>query len=447
MKNFLFLLLCLGLFLPAGQAARYYVNAAAGNDANTGVSWAQAFKTFQKAIEVANNNDEIWLTSGTYRPTKDFSGQSYPNTIKRFLGFYISKSLQVYGRFAGTETNAAQRNQNTAPPILSGDIDGDDLNNPAQAQSDIQGENGLTVLHMTNLPTNGIIRLDDLIITAGQDGGGLLLADGGTNETIVNCRFTGNFGSNDHYSAIGGAQFYGSTTGSCFPKLTNCTFDHNGNLSGAGGCFVWAGNGPCNANFTNCTFSENAGGGLGIFAANGTSNVNVQNSSFSTNTNPMGYGGGISCGNANLSCTNCNFQANQALQGGAIGGYQILGNNRILLTNCSLLGNIASQSGGGLYLQNANASLLGTTFDQNFAQNGSGGGVFIEPYLAPAVTSFYTDQTQFFLNHCEGNGGAICSRDPLANIQIERPNFRENQATKGGAISIEYADNSNANTT
>jgi len=62
MKNFLLLLLFLGIFLPAGQAARYYVNAAAGNDANTGASWAQAFKTFQKAIEVANNNDEIWLT-------------------------------------------------------------------------------------------------------------------------------------------------------------------------------------------------------------------------------------------------------------------------------------------------------------------------------------------------------------------------------------------------
>jgi len=40
-----------------------------GNDANSGGSWPLAKKTVSAAIAAANQNDEIWVAAGVYRPT------------------------------------------------------------------------------------------------------------------------------------------------------------------------------------------------------------------------------------------------------------------------------------------------------------------------------------------------------------------------------------------
>ncbi len=450
MKNLLFLLLFLGAFLPTSQAARYFVNAATGNDTHTGTSWGQAFQTLQKAIEVANNNDEIWLTGGTYVPTKDFSGQTYPTTLKIFLGFYINKSLQIYGHFAGTEATAAQRNAANAPTILSADIDGDDLSSPAQSLSDIQGTNGSRLLYMTNLPANGIVRLDDLVITGAAGEGGLILVGGGSNITVTGCSFSGNFASGSNAQGAAGATFIGSSGALCFPKISGCSFDHNENQNGPGGCFIWAATGPCNANITNCSFSDNTaryGGGLSIFAANSEAClVTVSGSTFANNSAIFGGGGaGLSCSNATLQCSGSNFSNNQAYLGGAVSNSEVLGNNEVVFDGCGFYQNQAT-SGGAMFLQSANTRVLNSIFDGNTASTDGGGGIFISDYFVPLTSYFYADHTSFANNTSGQNGGGICNRDPLATIGITRTIFQGNTAQNGGAFSQEYEANSSVNT-
>ena len=43
---------------------RYYVRINGGSDANSGLSWNQAFKNLQKALSVAGTGDTIWVAKG-----------------------------------------------------------------------------------------------------------------------------------------------------------------------------------------------------------------------------------------------------------------------------------------------------------------------------------------------------------------------------------------------
>ncbi|MBC7774919.1 MAG: T9SS type A sorting domain-containing protein, partial [Phycisphaerae bacterium] len=440
-------LLFLAVFLPNSQAARYYVNAATGNDANTGTSWAQSFKTFQKAIEVAQNDDEIWLTGGTYCPSKNYFGQTYPTAGIYELAFFINKSLQIYGRFMGTETNVSQRNPANAPTIFSGDYFGDDLANPAQVESDIQGENIQRLLYMSNLPSNGKIRLDDVVVTASKEDGGLVIADGGQNIVITHCRFTGNFSAITGDYNIGPVTFLGSTAIGCYPKIDNCLFDHNGTVEAPGACNVWGANGPCKAIFTDCVFDSNTGayaGGLSLFGANGACEAKLTGCTFSNNTVAnSGPGGAISCYNSNLYGYDCSFDNNHAYYGGAISGHELIGDKFILLTNCSITDNSANK-GGGIYLQSANMVLLGGLLYNNISQQYDGGGILIEPSFSPRPSTFDCIGVNFLYNKSQNNGGAICSLDPLASVQIERAKFYNNTANNGGAFYMDFTENSTA---
>ena len=55
------------LALPA-SAKTYYVDAATGDDANTGLSQTAAFKTIQRAIDKASTGSTILVAPGNYAP-------------------------------------------------------------------------------------------------------------------------------------------------------------------------------------------------------------------------------------------------------------------------------------------------------------------------------------------------------------------------------------------
>src|SRR6185503_13781750 len=83
-----------------------------------GVSWAQAFEDLQCALDVAAPGDDIWIAGGTYRPGTHRLG-SYP----------LVDGVDIFGGFAGTETDPAQRPAfDPASPltVLSGDAAGND---------------------------------------------------------------------------------------------------------------------------------------------------------------------------------------------------------------------------------------------------------------------------------------------------------------------------------
>ncbi|HPO61758.1 MAG TPA: choice-of-anchor Q domain-containing protein [Candidatus Kapabacteria bacterium] len=90
------------------------------SDANNGLSWANAKKTLQAALDLASSGDQIWVKAGKYLPTNQLGG-----TGERFRTFQMKNGVEIYGGFAGTEDpsfDLATRDFVTNETILSGDI-------------------------------------------------------------------------------------------------------------------------------------------------------------------------------------------------------------------------------------------------------------------------------------------------------------------------------------
>ncbi len=147
-------------------ASRYYVKANGGNDLNSGLSWAQAFKTLHKALAVANAGDEIWVAKGIYRPNE---GSGLLPNQWRYAYFYLKDGVSIYGGFAGNETSLLQRDISNNFTILSGDVDGNDLdsdgNGIADTTSDIVGDNAYHVVRSDGNASTAV--LDGFIINGG----------------------------------------------------------------------------------------------------------------------------------------------------------------------------------------------------------------------------------------------------------------------------------------
>ena len=94
-------------------ATRVYVDSSA-TGSELGSSWTDAFTEFSMAVSVASTFKqikEIWVAKGTYRPGTE-----------RTSTFLLPDSVQIYGGFSGTETLLAQRDIDTYPVALDGDI-------------------------------------------------------------------------------------------------------------------------------------------------------------------------------------------------------------------------------------------------------------------------------------------------------------------------------------
>src|SRR4029077_7774820 len=73
--------------------------------------WATAFTDLQPALAASNSGDEIWVATGTYKPTA---------TADRTISFAMKDGVAIYGGFIGTETTRSQRNPIANPVTLSG---------------------------------------------------------------------------------------------------------------------------------------------------------------------------------------------------------------------------------------------------------------------------------------------------------------------------------------
>ena len=153
------------LFPLTATAGTYYVKPSpAGNDANTGSSWASAKATVGAAIAVAAAGDEIWVAAGTY-----------PEHIKNKTdGDGLSIDIALYGGFLGAETLRSQRNWVTNRTILDGG--GGPKPTPPATGSVIIIEGG----------ARRTMRVDGFTITGGHAylGGGIQIVASGP--TIVN---------------------------------------------------------------------------------------------------------------------------------------------------------------------------------------------------------------------------------------------------------------------
>src|SRR5262249_48867379 len=95
-------------------SAVWYVNSSAAGS-NTGTSWANAYTDLQAALQnpSLSSGDQVWVAEGTYRPT---GGND------RTISFALRGGVAVYGGFAGSEAQLAQRDLAHHVTTLSGDI-------------------------------------------------------------------------------------------------------------------------------------------------------------------------------------------------------------------------------------------------------------------------------------------------------------------------------------
>ncbi len=79
-------------------------------------------------MDDAEFGEQIWVAKGTYKPSKETDGTT--DTPREFT-FQMIEGVEIYGGFAGTETEASQRLDygvgETNETILSGDFNGDDV--------------------------------------------------------------------------------------------------------------------------------------------------------------------------------------------------------------------------------------------------------------------------------------------------------------------------------
>ena len=279
----------LGPYEGSVEPQIFRVDASSSAGSPDGLSWGSAFSDLQSALSIAIGTDEIWVTNGVYVPGSDQSAS--------FNFFPEQDGLELYGGFAGGETNRSARDPSANVTVLSGDIDGDDQRTGAGVTPDtasISGPNAEHVLVMSG--TSGRITqntvVDGVTITGGQAdggvpnnrGGGLWCNGFGLDEcspTLTNVRFIGN-------AAEEGGALY-NEGGVASPTITSAVFAGNG--ADLGGGIYNRGGTETNPFLTNVLFVRNEarkGGAMINVAAGGTANPSVLNATFVGNTGVEG---------------------------------------------------------------------------------------------------------------------------------------------------------------
>lgn len=345
----LILSLCAG---PLFAQNTYYVNATTGNDTNDGTLWSKAFATLQPALEKAGTNDQIWVASGTYLPTKSIS-QSEENINKnQYKSFYLPKGVKLYGGFpaqADDNTGMSQRNWEAYQTILSGDFNDDDED---FANMD---DNAYHVLILIEADEQTVV--DGFTITGGNANG---------TETI-------RIGNTPVYSSSGGGIYATVLEGSLqtSPSLINVIIENNNAIHNGGGFFNFAHVGKANPTISNSIIRNNKAGypgkdEIGIGYGGGIFNNGVTHASpVLTNVIISGndaerIGGGFYCmaeKEAAPILTNVLISGNTAHDAAGMYCYTYEISSIPTLTNVTIVGNKSVDDGAGL----ASISYIGTS--------------------------------------------------------------------------------------
>jgi parallel beta-helix repeat protein len=183
------------------------------------------------------------------------------------------------------------------------------------------------------------------------------------------------------------------------------------------------------------------GGGLTI----DNSSPTVVNCTVESNSSSGNGGGVMLSGRSNAVFDGCVVQNNTAAQFG--GGIFIGGGSRPTFSNCTIQGNASGTtsnigSGGGLNIQDASATILGSHIVSNRAAFAGGGILAIAPFGSAFGESTLTIEDSDVSNNTAARfsasdppteGGAIHLEDNMAAV-IKRSTIRNNTANTGGGL-------------
>ncbi len=232
-------------FTTTRTIGKIYVNAnATGN--NNGISWTNAYTNLENALAVAQTNEEIWITEGTYKP----------HASDRTISFTIADAnLKLYGGFVGTETQLSERIFGAHETILSGDLLGNDDTILSHVNT-TRNDNSYNVISITG--NNSL--LDRLTITGGhangattalKTGAGITKSATVTKMTLNNCKLIKN------------AAEYGAALVAIFNNVSselivsNCEFSENLGLGGGAIYSYTNNNASATYSFSNSIFKRN----------------------------------------------------------------------------------------------------------------------------------------------------------------------------------------------
>ena len=231
--------------------SRLYVTEGGTGD---GSSWTQGIELRDALtiVAAACGVTELWVAAGTYKPT---SGTD------RNVSFKVTTDVSIYGGFpaAGTATSLGDRDPDSHPTILSGDI----------GMVGVDTDNSYHVVRLGNATRSMV--LDGFIIEQGYAdgtfidsyGGGLfnngIASTSGSNPTLRHLVFRDNFAING-----GGMSNFTYVNGYATPLLENCRFEQN-EASNRGGAVYDEGNngGRAEPIYNDCVFTQNQAGQAG----------------------------------------------------------------------------------------------------------------------------------------------------------------------------------------
>ena len=341
----------------AAPALRIIYVKANATGANNGTSWQDAYLTLTDALVDAG------------QPTGDAivevyvaAGTYYPTSGNdRTATFWLKNYLFIYGGFAGVEGETLEtRNFVLNETILSGEIG--DLASPL--------DNSYSVVSSKDFVNWRISSLDGFTIAYG-------MADGATPETRVGA----------------GVHFYKDAS----PALTNLVITRNYATDAGGGLYSLIGMPQLKNVFFDRNFTDGLGGG--IYAED------------VGDTTPQLLG---------LTCQQCTFSSNQAVEGGAI---YAMGSPQFDISDSTFSENFAD-SGGAIVMDASSRMLI---FDSSFDKNESvenGGAITAAGDLTISTSQFSGSKTTL-------DGGAIVNS---GKTTIRESTFTNNSAYSGGAI-------------
>lgn len=289
--------------LPAAQAqvTTVYYAAPKAVGAEDCSAWADAC-SLQTALAAAVAPAEIWVKEGVHKPTEQ------AGDVQKH--FSLHSGVEIYGGFAGVESARDQRDWKLNLTILSGDIEGDDVNTDGnfivEDVDEIVGTNTWNIVYGNAVDQTSI--LDGFVITAGSalgySGAGIYL-DNGSKPLLANLTIIGN-----EASTGGGMQINSSG-----PTVVNSAFYHNFASYRGGGIYDWWNQ---NTTIINCEFVGNvsrdsAGAALMTGYSKSSGGVlRIINSLFSQNYTPINIAG-IFADNSVIELYNDTFSENVSL--------------------------------------------------------------------------------------------------------------------------------------
>jgi hypothetical protein len=441
MKKFtqLCLWLMVATWLPA-QTVIFVKSNATG--ANNGTSWANAYTSLENALASAAPSNQIWAAAGTYKSTGIAPNNS----------FFLLSGVELYGGFSGIESLLSQRNIALNETILSGDIQGDDIDGDFSTN---RTDNAVHVVRTQNGNAANRAIIDGVTIKGGNTstvaadpeinrrGGGIYVE---AKTTVRNCLFTNN------RAESGGSIMVPGVAGSGL-VVTNCRFEKNDATTRAAGIYFIN---LTSAEIRKCVFENNTVS-RGCVYPRTSVGVVIDSCSFNNNVDNFsdGFGAGIFAWQTTYKLTNCNFSGNTGGSAVCVYSDNREGGKFAEILNCRFENNIATNYGGtGFQSYRQKYRMENCSFVDNIAPS-SAAAIYNSDSLsfevkntlfegnegnyAAAVANYGIDCVGTFdgctfRGNKATNGGGACSSGFKSNVTYKNCLFDGNQAMFGGAL-------------